>query len=200
MDTWHISREYTIKIKTTLEKRKSLDEEIEDFRKLDQEKISIDEKLDELLDLLESSSLDSEAVNKLKVKFNLAVARVEISSKSLKEFEQLDDSNVSRLELADNLEILLSQYQLDSKVSKKIVFMDKLVKGSVLVIALILIALGFGMIIMPAPPYFEMFTIFYFTSDDGVTLMDLIALLIVFSGVYLFITSISKINKSEHVR
>ncbi len=200
MDTWHISREYTIKIKATLEKRKSLDEEIEDFRKLDQEKISIDEKLDELLDLLESSSLDSEAVNKLKVKFNLAVARVEISSKSLKEFEQLDDSNVSRLELADNLEILLSQYQLDSKVSKKIVFMDKLVKGSVLVIALILIALGFGMIIMPAPPYFEMFTIFYFTSDDGVTLMDLIALLIVFSGVYLFITSISKINKSEHVR
>lgn len=183
-----------------MEKRKSLDEEIEDFRKLDQEKISIDEKLDELLDLLESSSLDSEAVNKLKVKFNLAVARVEISSKSLKEFEQLDDSNVSRLELADNLEILLSQYQLDSKVSKKIVFMDKLVKGSVLVIALILIALGFGMIIMPAPPYFEMFTIFYFTSDDGVTLMDLIALLIVFSGVYLFITSISKINKSEHVR
>ena len=200
MDTWHLSREYTIKIKATLEKRKSLDEEIEDFRKLDQEKISIDEKLDELLDLLESSSLDSEAVNKLKVKFNLAVARVEISSKSLKEFEQLDDSNVSRLELADNLEILLSQYQLDSKVSKKIVFMDKLVKGSVLVIALILIALGFGMIIMPAPPYFEMFTIFYFTSDDGVTLMDLIALLIVFSGVYLFITSISKINKSEHVR
>lgn len=167
---------------------------------LDQAKISIEEKLDELLDLLETSNLDSEAVNKIKTKFNLAVTRVEFSSKSLKEFEQLDDLSASRLELAENLEHLLSQYQLDSKVSKKIVIMDKLVKVSVIIIALILITLGFGMIIMPAPPYFEMFTIFWFSLDDGVTLMDLIALLIVFSGVYLFITSLMKINKLEHVK
>ena len=166
---------------------------------LDRAKISIDEKLDELLDLLETSNLDSEAVNKIKVKFNLAVKRVEISAESLKEFEQLDDLDASRFELADNLEALLSQYQLDSKVSKKIVFVNKLVKASVLIIGLIMITLGFGMIIMPAPPYFEMFTIFWFNHDDGVILMDLIALLIVFSGVYLFITSIIKINKLEHV-
>jgi hypothetical protein len=177
-----------------LEKRKSVDEEIENFQKLDQEKISIDKKLDELLDLLETSSLDSESVSKIKSKFNLAVERVEFSSDSLKEFEQLDDLNASRFELADNLENLLSQYQLDSKVSKKIVFTDKLSKIAVMIISLILIILGFGMIIMPAPPYFEMFTIFWFSTDDGVTLMDVIALLIVFSGVYLFITSIKKIT------
>lgn len=177
-----------------MEKRKSVDEEIENFQKLDQEKISIDKKLDELLDLLETSSLDSESVSKIKSKFNLAVERVEFSSDSLKEFEQLDDLNASRFELADNLENLLSQYQLDSKVSKKIVFTDKLSKIAVMIISLILIILGFGMIIMPAPPYFEMFTIFWFSTDDGVTLMDVIALLIVFSGVYLFITSIKKIT------
>jgi hypothetical protein len=45
---------------------------------------------------------------------------------------------------------------------------------------------------MPAPPYFEMFTIFYFNQNDGVTLMDLIALLIVFTGVYLFLSSVLK--------
>ena len=182
-----------------MEKSKSLDEEIKNFQMLDQAHISIDEKLDELLDLLETSKLDSEAVNKIKIKFNMAVTRVEFSSESLKEFERLDESNISRFELADNLENLLSQYQLDSKVSKKIVWMDKLVKGSLLIIGLILIALGFAMIIMPAPPYFEMFTIFWFSLEDGVTLMDLIALLIVFSGVYLFITSMIKINKLEHV-
>lgn len=182
-----------------MEKRKSIDEEIENFQQLDKAKLSIDKKLDELLDLLETSNLDSDAVNTIKAKFNLAVTRVEFSQESLKEFEQLDDLDVSRFELADNLESLLSQYQLDSKVSKRIVFVNKLVKVSVLIIGIILITLGFGMIIMPAPPYFEMFTIFWFTRDDGVTLMDLIALLIAFSGVYLFITSMIKINKLEHV-
>lgn len=181
-----------------MEKRKSFDEEIESFQKLDEERISINRKLDELLDLLETSSLDSDAVNKLKVKFDLAVAKIEISSESLKEFEKLDDMNASRLELADNLEILLSQYQLDSKVSRKMVFMKRMVKASILIIGIILITLGFAMIIMPAPPYFEMFTIFWFSIDDGVTLMDLIALVIVFTGVYLFLSSIIKISKLEH--
>ena len=123
---------------------------------------------------------------------------MEISSESLKEFEKLDDMNASPLELADNLEILLSQYQLDSKVSRKMVFVKRMVKASILIIGIILITLGFAMIIMPAPPYFEMFTIFWFSIDDGVTLMDLIALLIVFTGVYLFLSSIIKISKLEH--
>jgi len=175
-----------------MEKRKPLDEEIENFRKLDQQRISIEEKLDELLHLLETSKLDSDSVIKLKDKFNQAVTTIELTRESLKKFERLDNSTASRLELADNLEMLLSQYQLDSKVSKKIVFTDRLLKASVLIISLILITLGFAMIIMPAPPYFEMFTIFWFSLDDGITLMDLIALLIVFAGVYLFISSIIK--------
>ncbi len=182
-----------------MEKQKSIDEEIEEFRQLDKAKISIDQKLDELLELLESSKLDSAAVTQIKSKFNQAVNRVEFSSESLKEFEQLDNANASRFELADNLELLLSQYQVDNKVTKKIMLMDTLRKVSVLIISIILVTLGFGMIIMPAPPYFEMFTIFYFNPNDGVTLMDLIALLIVFTGVYLCITSIVKFKRLEHV-
>ena len=182
-----------------MEKRKSIDEEIENFQSLDRARISVDKKLDELIDLLQTSKLDSDSVNKIKVRFNLEIKKVEFSTESLKEFEQLDHSAASRLELADNLESLLSQYQLDSKVSRKILIMDKLLKSSVLIIGVILITLGFSMIIMPAPPYFEMFTVFWFSIDDGVTLMDLIALLIVFSGVYLFIASLLKINKLEYV-
>lgn len=41
--------------------------------------------------------------------------------------------------------------------------------GSKIIIALLLILLGFGMIIMPAPHYFEMFTLFYLNPNDGFT-------------------------------
>lgn len=180
-----------------MEERNRLDKEIESLQKLNSSDTSIDTKLDELIALLAGSNLDSNDVNKLKDKFNTAVNNVEFSAGNLKDFEQLDDSNASRLELADNLEMLLSQYQLDSKVSKKILFTERLLKATKLIIGLILITLGFSMIIMPAPPYFEMFTIFYFSLEDGVTLMDLISLLIVFTGVYLFISSIIKVKHIE---
>jgi len=53
-----------------------------------------------------------------------------------------------------------------------------------------MITLGFGMIIMPAPPFFEMFTIFYFNSHDGVTIMDLISLLVILFGIFFLIKAI----------
>ena len=59
-------------------------------------------------------------------------------------------------------------------------------------ISLIIITLGFAMIILPAPPNFEMFTVFYFNQDDGVTIMDLISLIIVFAGVFLLISTVRK--------
>jgi hypothetical protein len=52
--------------------------------------------------------------------------------------------------------------------------------------------LGLAMIIMPAPPYFEMFTIFYFSKDDGITLMDVISVIILLTGVYLFLNATIK--------
>jgi len=60
------------------------------------------------------------------------------------------------------------------------------------VISILLITLGFAMIILPAPPYFEVFTIFYFNEQDGFTLMDLISLLVVFSGVYSLIIALQE--------
>lgn len=55
-------------------------------------------------------------------------------------------------------------------------------------IGFVLICLGMGMIIMPAPPYFERFTLLHFKTDDGITLLDIISLLITLAGVYLLIT------------
>lgn len=161
------------------------------FEDLDKAGLSVEQKLDELIVLLEQSGLDSEMVIKLQDKFNSAIDKKVLSHNELKEFQKLDDSNMSRTELADDLENLLSVYKFDSEDSKKYFIalrIKRIIRG---IIAALLIILGFSMIIMPAPPYFEMFTIFYFTPDDGITLMDLISLLIVFSGVYLLFTSFS---------
>jgi uncharacterized membrane protein YozB (DUF420 family) len=62
------------------------------------------------------------------------------------------------------------------------------------VIGIVMIALGFAMIVMPAPPYFEMFTIYYFNQDDGITIMDVISLLIILAGVYLLVRSLNRKN------
>lgn len=180
-----------------MKKRKSLDEQISSFREIENTPLSIDRKLDELIGLLEQSDLDSETIGKLQDKFNKAVDNTKLSASDLKEFRKLDDPGLSRLELADDLENLLSKYKLDSEVSKKYVVAERTSKITLIIIGVLLVALGFAMIIMPAPPYFEMFTIFYFTRDDGVTLMDLIALLIVFTGVYLLVTSLTKFNRQK---
>ncbi|WP_207425564.1 hypothetical protein [Pedobacter sp. SYSU D00535] len=180
-----------------MEKRKSLTEQIDRFRELGNSSEAIDKKLDELIFLLESSDLDSDAVSQLQDKFNEAVEQTKISSDSLKLFRKLDNPEASRLELVDNLENLLSHYKLDSEVSKRFILVDKVIRLVKVLAGLVMIALGFAMIVMPATPAFEMYTIVYLTAEDGVTLMDLIALLIVFAGVYLFVTSVSKVGKSE---
>lgn len=64
-----------------------------------------------------------------------------------------------------------------------------------IIISLLFITLGLAMIILPAPPYFEMYTIFYFNENDGFTLMDLISLLIVFCGVFTLIMTMQKQNR-----
>ncbi len=178
-------------------KRKSIDEQVSRFQELDNSEESIDQKLNELLYLLENSELDSTAVSKIQNKFNNAIDQNKISGKSLKLFKQIDEKGASRLEMAENLEGLLSNYKLDSKASKRFIMVEKVLRLLKLLAALVLIALGYAMIVMPATPAFEMYTIFYFSADDGVTLMDLISLLIVFTGVYLFVTSLAKINRQQ---
>lgn len=178
-------------------KSKRINDQIKKFQELDEIKVSVDQKLEELINLLDNSELDSESIKNLHNKFNKAVERKSHFIQDIEEFKKLDDSSLSRFEIADDLEKLLSKYKLDSDDSKKIIIKGSGSNISLIAIALILIVLGFAMIIMPAPPYFEMFTIFYFSQNDGVTLMDLIALLIVFTGVYLFIQSMINLKRSK---
>ena len=84
---------------------------------------------------------------------------------------------------------LFANHQIGDGKNKKFVLQERLKKCMLVIIGIILITLGMAMIIMPAPPYFEMFTIFHFNPNDGVTLMDVLSLLIVFTGVYLFVNT-----------
>ena len=75
------------------------------------------------------------------------------------------------------------------KIHNLLPLLKKLIIGS---IGLILIILGISMIVITAPSaQFEIATIYYFSPDDGITVTDLISLVISLSGLYLVINVFS---------
>ncbi|MFC0518290.1 hypothetical protein ACFFGT_29015 [Mucilaginibacter angelicae] len=153
----------------------------------------LDTKVDELILLLKKGDIDKEYIKVIQQRINNAIDHNPIPQK-FDAFSGLDQEQ-NRLDMVTNLELLLTQHPVDSRESKRYLFHEKLKRIVLIAIAVTMIILGLAMIIMPAPPYFEMFTIFYFTKDDGITLMDVISVLIVLTGVYLFINAIlRKIN------
>jgi hypothetical protein len=99
---------------------------------------------------------------------------------------------MSREDLLEGLEKLLSENQIDSKISRSYLRRHTLQKVIMFIISVLLIVFGFAMIVMPAPPSFEIFTVYYFNINDGVTVMDLLSLLIIFGGVLLFVLNFNK--------
>ncbi|QKJ28301.1 hypothetical protein HQ865_00510 [Mucilaginibacter mali] len=155
----------------------------------------IEDKVNELVDLLRKNPPDREQAQHIKSKIENVLGDQSLPG-TLEAFRELDNPDLSRLELMDDLEALLSNHQLDNTITKKFLLREKFNKLLVIIIGIIMITLGMGMIIMPAPPYFEMYTLFYFNPNDGVTIMDVLSLLIVFTGVYLFSSAL--ISKPKH--
>ncbi|RVU02716.1 hypothetical protein EOD41_01890 [Mucilaginibacter limnophilus] len=153
---------------------------------------AVNQKLDELIALLADNHIDSEKARGLRQRISKAIeASSTEEEEKIDAFRSLDTSNASRLELLDEFSILLSSNQIDSNTSKKYIATHS-TNVLVIIIGIVMITLGFAMIIMPAPPDFEIYTVFYFNQNDGVTIMDLISLLIVLAGIYLLIKSVYK--------
>jgi hypothetical protein len=150
----------------------------------------LEQKADELVALLQKGVVDAKRVKAIQEKINKAIDEASLP-KTIEAFKGLDAAQ-DRIGLLNDFEMLLSQHQLDTRASKQYLSNERVKKIVVAIIGVTMITLGMAMIIMPAPPYFEMFTIFHFNPNDGVTLMDLIALLIVFTGVYLFLNALLK--------
>jgi hypothetical protein len=153
-------------------------------------KAAIDEKMNELIALLAKSNISEETARAMQSRFNSAIKNSGPLIEQIQAFHNLDTDNTSRETLLDEFSILLSTNQFDSKITKRTIRGERLSKIVLIIISIVMITLGLAMIIMPAPPVFEMYTIFYFTRDDGITLMDLISLLVVLAGVYFLIKSI----------
>lgn len=150
----------------------------------------LDAKVNELVSLLQNGDIDKEHIKAAQVKINNAIDMLPVSQ-NFDAFKELDN-NLDRLDMVTNLELLLTQHQVDSRQSRKYLLQEKIKRLVLIAIAVTMTVLGLAMIIMPAPPYFEMFTIFYFSKDDGITLMDVISVLILLTGVYLFLNAILK--------
>lgn len=154
-------------------------------------KTEINTKVKELLYAIDEGWLDEIHLLQLKNKITKTLPSQPQVNHAITAFQNVaEDSSLSRLEKLDSLSALLSEHQLDSKLSKKIykrIWLRQIVAS---IIGVTMILLGFGMIVMPAPPYFEMFTLFYLTETDGVTIMDLISLLIILIGIYIIIKTV----------
>jgi len=163
------------------------------LQQVNDKQAAIETKLDELVTLLAKSDIDSEQVKQIRLRVNHALDNADTYRQQLDAFKQIDThDDADRAGLLDEFSVLLASHQVDSKMSKQYLRGERISKAVLIVISLVLIMLGFAMIIMPAPPYFEMFTIFYFNPQDGVTLMDVISLLIILTGVYLLVKSVYK--------
>ena len=136
----------------------------------------LDDKANDLLALIKTGAIDADHAKIIQQKINRA-------------FEKYDNLPT---EAQSDLQMLLSAHQLQKTKLKDRYEFEAVKKYLLVVIGAVMITLGMAMIIMQAPPYFEMFTIYHFNANDGVTLMDLIALVIVFTGVYLFLSALSK--------
>lgn len=182
-----------MKIKRLLEIKKVSKDTTYTFHENEGGHIELETKVQELLSLFERAQLSKKQIRTYQSRISQALENTITSESPIKAFKMLDqDETLSREELLDGFEKLLSENQIDSNIGRVIKRRNTLQKIIVSLIATVLIATGFAMIIMPAPPSFEIFTIFYFNHNDGVTVMDLISLLIVLSGVFLFVQTFNK--------
>ena len=154
---------------------------------------AIHKKLDELILLLADKSLDNESLKELQRKFLAAIGSDDNSTTICPYVKDGRKSSLTE-DSANNFDHLLFINKLDGNAQKKFSVNQLMNKVIRVVISMLLVLLGFGMIIMPAPPYFEMFTLFYINPNDGVTIMDVISLIVAFTGVYILISTFSKIK------
>lgn len=154
--------------------------------------VRVEKKVAELIEAIEQADVDAQHSRQYQKQIADAFQLSAATQKKFAPFKELDqDNNLSREELLEGLEKLLAENQFDSRINapKRGGLVQK---GVIFILAILLIIVGFAMIIMPAPPSFELFTVYYFNINDGVTIMDLVSLLIIFGGVLLFVINFNK--------
>jgi len=152
---------------------------------------AVEQKLDEVAALLAGHQLDNETLKHFQQKFDSALQTCAKDVDVIAAFNVIDEKeDASREELLDEFAMLLLSNKVDSKVAGKYLKAKRINNLLLIVISVAMVTLGLSMIIIEAPPYFEMFTIYYFTENDGITLMDVIACIIILTGIYMLIRTL----------
>lgn len=168
---------------------------VELFEKLDlSNEEEIDEKFDDLITLLEKSNLDSDQAQLYLKKLENYFNKKSLKSKFEKFEDVVKDESKSKEKILNEFEFLLSSSDINSEDAYRYLKIERHKTFLLSILGILFIVLGLGMIIMPAPKYFEMFTIYYFTRDDGITLMDVIASIITVTGIYILINSLKNLK------
>ena len=154
---------------------------------------AVEQKLDEVAALLSGHQLDSEMLKHFQQKFDSALQTCVKDKDAIAAFNVIDEKeDASREELLDEFTMLLLSNKVDSRVAGTYLKAKRINNILLIAISLAMVTLGLSMIIIEAPPYFEMFTIYYFTENDGVTLMDVIACIIILTGIYILVRTLYK--------
>lgn len=152
-------------------------------------KDDIERKIDVIMQSLSESDLPAEEIHELKQYFNDAIQR----NPAYRTYLANHLTNELKERRSEEIDIVFAKVRGKRNGLKS--GLKKFPNPIRIIISLLFITLGLAMIILPAPPYFEMYTIFYFNETDGFTLMDLISLLIVFCGVFTLIMTMQKQNR-----
>ncbi|WP_439554743.1 hypothetical protein [Dyadobacter sp.] len=152
----------------------------------------LEAKVDEIVRLIGHANVNGEQAEKFEARISEAFRMAEVTRKRLAPYEALDQDTLSREDLLEGLEKLLAENPVDNRIIGSSPARKGLQTVIMLILGLLLITTGFAMIIMPAPPSFEIATVFYFNINDGVTIMDLVSLMIIFGGVLLIVLNFSK--------
>ena len=154
---------------------------------------AVEQKLDEVAALLAGHHLNKEVLKRFQQKFDTTLENCSEGNDAINAFKVIDDKeDASREELLDEFAMLLLSNKVDSKVAGRYLKAKRINNFLLITIAVAMVTLGLSMIIIEAPPYFEMFTIYYFTENDGVTLMDVIACIIILIGIYILVRTLYK--------
>lgn len=181
---------------------KEIEKQLKPFAELfDHSFESKEEKLDELIKILENSNFNSEQLIDYKTRVEKIIHEKKIKE-DIEHFDEMDqlkaETESSKLELLDNFELLLNSSELNSEDAYRYVKHSKTKSTFKIIFGIILMILGLGMIVMPSPENFEMYTLFYFTRDDGITVMDLISGLIIVTGIFIILYTIKSHQKHHH--
>lgn len=178
---------------------------LKEFENIDNSDLSETEKIDSLIKLLESSDLNSDQIYQYADKVK-NIADNKLLNEKFKPFYEISSKDkASREELIDRFEFLLNTSDIDSDDAILLLSQKRFRNIIKYIVGILIIIIGLAVIISPVSKGIEIVTLFHFNDleslglnveslglkNHGITLMDIFALIAVFTGI-LVITSTKK--------